>query len=206
MYKLYGDGVHDDTNAIQELIDSGVCEVCLPVPEKSYLISKPLELPSNFRLVLPRFAEIKLADGSNCYMLKNKTVTNRAERVRKIWDHVNEYDPDFECRNIEVCGGIWNFNNLNQLENPIFTKEYEKTGYAGFGFLFYNVKNLIIKSLTLKDPASFAVILDKVSYFTVEDIIFDYNYGNPKAFNMDGIHVNGNSHFGHIRNLKGTCY
>ena len=26
-YVLYGDGIHDDTDAIQELIDSGVCEV-----------------------------------------------------------------------------------------------------------------------------------------------------------------------------------
>ena len=58
--RLYGDGIHDDTAAIQELIDSGVCEVSLPAPEKFYLISKPLELPSNFRLVLPRFAEIRL--------------------------------------------------------------------------------------------------------------------------------------------------
>ncbi len=29
-YTLYGDGIHDDTAAIQELIDSGLCEVhCL---------------------------------------------------------------------------------------------------------------------------------------------------------------------------------
>ena len=47
MYTLYGDGIHDDTNAIQEMIDSGVCEVILPAPKKFYLISKPLELPSN---------------------------------------------------------------------------------------------------------------------------------------------------------------
>jgi hypothetical protein len=71
---LYGDGIHDDTLAIQEMIDSGKCEVSLPVPDKYYLISKPLELPSNFRLVLPRYAEIRLAKGSNCVMLKNKTL------------------------------------------------------------------------------------------------------------------------------------
>ena len=38
MFKLYGDGVHDDTNAIQEIIDSGICEVCLPAPKNiSYI-------------------------------------------------------------------------------------------------------------------------------------------------------------------------
>lgn len=33
-YELYGDGVHDDYPAIQEMIDSSVCEVSLPAPKK----------------------------------------------------------------------------------------------------------------------------------------------------------------------------
>ena len=72
-YTLYGDGINDDTAAIQELIDSGICEVSLPAPKVCYLIFKLLELPSNFRLILPRFSEMKLAKNSNCVMLKNKT-------------------------------------------------------------------------------------------------------------------------------------
>ena len=46
----------------------------LPAPKVRYLISKPLVIPSSFKLKLPRYAEIKLADGSNCYMLQNKAV------------------------------------------------------------------------------------------------------------------------------------
>ena len=48
-FTLYGDGIHDDTDAIQELIDSGVCEVSLPVPKKLYLISRPLEIRRNHK-------------------------------------------------------------------------------------------------------------------------------------------------------------
>lgn len=70
-YTLYGDGIHDDTAAIQERIDCGACEIALPVPEKHYLISKPLTIPSNFKLKLPRYAVIRLADGANCLMLQN---------------------------------------------------------------------------------------------------------------------------------------
>ena len=81
MFTLYGDGVHDDAPAIQEMIDSGVCEVVLPAPAKHYLISKPLELPSHFRLVLPRFAVIRLADGANCTMVQNKLVRDHAKRL-----------------------------------------------------------------------------------------------------------------------------
>ena len=39
-YILYGDGIHDDYPAIQEMIDSGVCEVSLPAPKQKYIITK----------------------------------------------------------------------------------------------------------------------------------------------------------------------
>lgn len=207
MYTLYGDGIHDDTLAIQELIDTTPVEVTLPVPKAHYLISKPLELPSCFRLCLPRYAEIKLADQSNCVMLKNKTVRDRQQRVeKKIWDYVNEYAPDAPCHDIEVVGGIWNCNNHGQNPNPIYTRIFEPAGYSGFGMLFYNVRNFRLSSLTIKDPVNFAVTLDTVSYFTVDNIVFDYNLGNPLPLNMDGIHLCGNCRFGRITNLQGTCY
>lgn len=206
MYKLYGDGIHDDYPAIQELIDSGKREISLPLPENFYLISKSLELPSNFKLVLPRFATIRLADNANCVMLKNKTVTRENYTLNNsIMDFYEIYADDYKCENIEVVGGIWDFNNKNQIPNPIQTL-HAPNGYNGFGMLFYNVSGLTIRSLTLKDPVNFAVTLDTVSYFTVDDIQFNYNYGNPTATNMDGIHLNGNCHWGKITNLKGACY
>ena len=219
LHKLYGDGIHDDTAAIQEMIDSGRSEVALPAPEKCYLISKPLELPSNFRLVLPRYAEIRLADGSNCLMAKNKWVADYdPDRLPKdlddlwggvckhLWYYVNEYSPDAITENIEICGGIWNCNNLNQLPNPERTEGFGPYGYTGEGMLFYGVKGLKLSSLTIKDPVHWGMSFDRVSYFTVEDIAFDYNLGNPNSLNMDGVHVNGNCHFGVIRNLKGATY
>lgn len=215
MYQLYGDGIHDDYPAIQEMIDSGVCEISLPAPKKYYLISQSLVLPSDFRLVLPRFAEIRLADGANQVMLRNRWVdipddgkVTRKGRDR-IWNFVNRISPASEhvCQNIEVIGGIWNFNNTNQRPNPLKTLDFgESEDYTGFGFQFFNVKNLKLFSMTLKDPITFAVTLDIVSYFTVEDITFDFNYGNPVALNMDGIHLDGHCHYGVIRNLKGACY
>ena len=84
---LWGDGLHDDTAAIQERIDEARHELRLPDPEAFYLISRPLELPSDFKLVLPRFAEVRLAPGSNCLMLKNRTVPDRKERVTDpLWE------------------------------------------------------------------------------------------------------------------------
>lgn len=215
-YRLYGDGIHDDTAAIQELIDSGVCEVSLPAPERFYLISKPLELPSHFRLVLPRFAEVRLADGSNCVMVRNKMVRKPGRRLpeeaygrtltQHIWGYVDDFDPDFLCEDIELCGGIWNCNNQNQLPNPEQGRDFSVREFYGCGMLFYHVKNFTFRNLTIKDPSQYGMAMDSVSYFTVENIEFDYNLGNPVPLNMDGIHLDGNCHYGTIRNLKGTCY
>ncbi len=216
MLKLYGDGIHDDTRAIQERIDSGLCEVTLPAPEKFYLISAPLELPSNFRLVLPRFAEVRLADNSNCVMVRNKMVRDHARRLpdwvytkeiqEHLWSYVDDYSPDAPCCNIELHGGIWNCNNQNQLPNPEQAKERPVREFYGCGMLFYNVKHFKIGSLTVKDPSQYGIAMDTVSYFTAEDITFDYNMGNPIPANMDGVHLDGNCHYGVIRNLQGNCY
>ena len=100
---LYGDGIHDDTLAIQQRIDSGLCELTLPAPENFYLISDTLVLPSNFRLVLPRYARIRLADGSNCFILRNRRPN---EEKTGFWNVSEPCPPEDFCHNIEICGGI----------------------------------------------------------------------------------------------------
>lgn len=242
MYTLYGDGIHDDAPAIQEMLDSGACEVALPAPKKHYLIQSTLWLPSNIRFVLPRFAEIKLADGANCAMIRNKGVYApgkhlpeeyylRAERRMKeriargdkmencsMEDahrhvycfnyYVDEMSPAEEDANvnIELCGGIWNCNNLGQEPNPQRENKYTAKDFTGKAMIFYNVRNLKITSLTVKDPTNYAICIDRAKYFTVSDIFFDFNYGNPVPVNMDGVHVDGNCHYGTIENLQGACY
>ena len=193
---LYGDGIHDDFEAIQEMLDSGSCLVSLPVPQKYYSISKTLKIHSNQQLVLPRYARIRMADGANCYMLTNA-------------------DPINGTHDFSVIGGIWDYNNLGQAPNPFLTVDPKnhhmpdprtEEFYIGFMFFFYNVKNFRIADITLKDPINFCITLDRASYFTVENLTFDFNRGNPGPLNMDGVHLNGNCHYGVIRNCKGTCY
>ena len=64
-YKLYGDGVHSDLPAIQEMLDSGMSLVYLPVPEKNYLIDGTIFINSNQELRLDRYTVIRLADNSS---------------------------------------------------------------------------------------------------------------------------------------------
>ena len=55
----------------------------------------------------------------------------------------------FQLPDFEIEGGIWNFNNLNQKENPIWTRKFYGGDYQGYGMFFYNVKNFRISNLTL---------------------------------------------------------
>ena len=192
MKKIYGDGINLDTEGIQELLDSGSPLVELPVPKKEYLIDKPLRLHSNQELKLPRYCRIKLAADSNCHMVIND-------------------DFDNGTQNITLTGGIWDYNNLEQDKNPQYVKIIEKAVPPRKGtdvtvMRFKNTKGLHINSLTVKDPVTYAIWIDMSSYFTVENIVFDFNLGNPRPANMDGVHVDGNSSYGTIRNIKGRCY
>jgi len=78
--------------------------------------------------------------------------------------------------------------------------------YTGIAITFFNVSNLKIANLTIKNPITYAVKMNNINNFTIEDITFDFNYGNEFAGNMDGIHLNGRCYFGVIRNIKGSCY
>lgn len=198
--KLYGDGVHDDTAAIQALLDTGRATVQLPPPEVKYLISRTLLMHSGQSLQLDRFTQVELMPQSNCVMLGNA-------------------DMEAGNENISVTGGIWNMNNMAQHPNPIhyplhqLPEGYTPTqGYPGYDFYtgvairFFHVKNLMIQDLTVKDPVTFAVQMARVEQVTVENLIFDFNHGNPFPGNMDGVHLDGDCRFVSIRNLKGPCY
>ena len=98
-HTLYGDGLHDDAPAIQELLDRRASCVTLPPPRSCYLIGTTLKLHSFQELKLDRWTVVKLAPKSNCPMLTND-------------------DHEAGSRNIAVTGGIWDADNLRQAPNP----------------------------------------------------------------------------------------
>ena len=201
-YKLYGNGINDDYPAIQELLDSRISEVYLPAPKKHYVISKTLKIHSGQTLRLGETTQIVLLPKSSCLMLTN------AEK---------------DAHDISIIGGIWDYDNINQAPNPAravpgfwhkthadgdFDKvvNYDTLGYLGCIMSFDHVERFSIHDLTLKNPVTFCLRMAYIKYFTVENIRFDQNLGNPTAENMDGIHIDGGCHYGSIKNVQGTCY
>jgi polygalacturonase len=182
---LVGDGVTDDTAAIQAILDAGRNSVYLPPPSKFYLISKPLRLHSNQTLKLDPNTAVRLADNAKQYMLVNDDFENGNE-------------------NIQVIGGIWDGNNLKQTcdyhDGIKGSVPFDPNRFLGCGMLFLNVNNLRIEKLTIKDTETYAMNLGNVKWFTVKDIVFDFNL---KKGNMDGVHLQGGCQFGWISNIKG---
>ena len=210
MFKIYGDGFHDDTDGIQQLLDSGKSEIVLDAPEKCYLISRTLKIHGGQTLRIAPTTVIKLAPDSNTAMLEDDSFSTYKE-------------------NITIDGGIWDMNNTEQEPNPWYfpgkdgKTAYDRLGmvkgkdsfarftefpdvYTGKCMLFCRVKNLTIKNLTLRNPVTYGIGLGFVEDFTVSDITFDYKLCNPKYWNMDGVHVEGGCKNGVIRNLKGACH
>lgn len=218
MFTLFGNGISDDTLAIQELLDSGASEVHLPAPKSCYLISKTLKIHSNQTLRMAPATRIRLADGSNCCMIENDDFA--------VW-----------ADNVCIDGGIWDFNNVGQEPNPYHfagkdgKKFYDRLGktdeyvndfdfrekvfhtytqfpdiYTGFAMRFCRVRGLTVKNITLRNPVTYGMQLGYVEDFTIRDIRFDYTLCNPKFWNMDGVHVEGNCKNGYICNLKGAVH
>ena len=204
---LYGDGIHDDLPAIQEMLE-GRSYVYLPPPEKNYLIGKAIRLNSGQELKLDRFSKIVLAGRADSTMLENK----------------NKETGD---KNIRVSGGIWDMNHKNQRPNPAHYADKEKgelllrewisrqsgSGrkepipiYSGFCMMFFNVSGLALSDMTIENPVTYGIDVAFSENFTIENICFDYFEGSPKLWNMDGIHIEGGCKNGCIRNLSGTCH
>jgi len=184
---LYKDGIHDDTQAIQELLDN--CGRII-LDAGTYLISKPLIIHSNTQLLLAPNAVMKLADGANCAIILNDAFPGTDGKYNE---------------NITISGGIWDGNNVNQVRRTVAERfaltHFEIDFYYGIFMRFIGIKNLKISDLTIKDPESYAMQICAAEHFTVDNIRFDYNLLRP---NMDGVHVDGPARFGTISNIKGT--
>ena len=195
---LAGDGVHDDTAAIQARLDSGAACVYLPPPKDHYVISRTLKIGSEQELRLDRFTRIRLAPQSNCPMLENRTY--RAGTGTNVF--------------VAVTGGIWDMDNQNQrgnfMQDPELAKsaptKFDPDFFFGMSMRFCHVERLTVRGVTVRNPVNYGIEFGHVSYVTADDVTFDYRQGNPTLLNMDGLHFDGFCHHLRITNLRGTCY
>ncbi len=170
----------DHTQYLQDLLNQGGNVV---IPAGEYHISNPLYVGDNTHVICDAGTVLKLSDNANCPILVNRIGAGKTY-----------------TKNVCIEGGIWDGNNLGQQRDKY--PEKSPRG-ADFGQLmaFTAIKDLTIRSLTIKDPNSFGIQLTDTERFTVSDILFDCNKG---TLNQDGLHVNGWAKDGYVHNLKGN--
>lgn len=185
---LYGDGIHDDTLALQELLDKrGIVTVDTP---GTYLISKTLIIHSDTRLILSPGAKLLAAPLSRCALIEN--------------EHFAGGGRD---ENIEIVGGIWDGNcdemgmdasyeSEHRLDHP-----YDPKIFKGKLIRFARIDRIVLSRMTVRNPAGYGIQIADVYGFVVRDLFFDYNWHFGCT---DGVHINGPAYDGVIENLAGT--
>ena len=162
--RLYGDGTHDDTAAIQAMLDQ--CGT-VRIPDGRYLISKPLIIHSNTHFLLSSHATLRLADGANCSLLDNDGLYTDQTNV-----------------NITIEGGIWDGNHMAQERQKIPNethaadhnedKECDKQVYISNIYLVLMMRLVHTKGLQLKNLSPEGGLL------AVEGVIHAFIYGQNR--------------------------
>ena len=180
----------DATEMIQRELDSG--KQTVELKEAFYLLSGTLKIHSGQTLIAGKDTHIQLAPNCSCPLIANA---------------------GNDDRDITIEGGIWDYDNTSQAPNHwlgtdrIWTAEaYDENAPHGWVMKFRFVRNLVLKNMIIRNPASFSAVLSDIDGFLVENIHFEQTTWNPLPLCMDGIHVNGNCHHGIIRNLTGKTF
>lgn len=185
---LYGDGVHDDTLALQKLLDRrGIVRLENP---GTYLVSKTLRIHSDTRLELSPGAHLIAAPNSRCALMENEHFAGGGRE-----------------KNVEIIGGIWDGNcdnmgldgvneAMTRLDHP-----YSPERFKGKLIRFAHIDNIALEKMTVRNPVSYGIQIADTRGFVVRDICFDYNWHFGTT---DGVHINGPAYDGVIENLYGT--
>lgn len=160
-YGAIGDGVNDDTQAIQKCLNEN---------------NNVLFNDGVFNIT------------SNLNIKSNQNILGLNGVLRSYTDNV-----------IGLHGE--NVNNVT-IDGLTFRCLEDGTGGLFNAIKIFNASNITLKNLDISTK-QFGIFIHDIKNFTIENILF--NQVRTTSFsNKDGVHINGNSHFGDIRNIKGT--
>ena len=175
-----GDGVADDSPAIQRALDSGSSVV--EIPEGNYRIVTMLKVPS--------FTRIEAS--------KNARIFSCGDTPKKQGDFLlTNSDHEHGNTQISICGGIWDGNNTGKYntKNPdIFAPD----AWSGTVLNFFNVTNLVLENLVIANSVVYYSRFGKIDNFVIRNIGF---LSDSPGFNQDGLHFSGYCRNGLVENV-----
>lgn len=174
-----GDGITDDTAALQAALDSGAGT--LYIPTGLYRVTTTLRIRSNTQLHAEATARIFLSG-------------ERKHRGDFLLTNANHEAGD---SNIEICGGVW--DGGNRLPENAKPDIFDENGYSGTVLHFFNIKGLTLKQLVVANSVTYNIRMAKISHFIIEDIGF---LSDVPGWNQDGLHFGGDIHHGQVRRIR----
>ena len=178
-----GDGVTDDSAAIQSVLDSKARPLDVWIPDGDYRIVKTLKVSSDTTIRAAAHARLFLC---------GETPHKRGDFLLDNADH------EQGNANITIEGGIWDGNNqgrLNKKESDIFKPD----AWSGTTMNFRNVRKLKLRDMTLANSVTYNIRMCQLYDFEIRDIRF---FSERKAYNQDGLHFNGFVFNGVVENIR----
>ena len=172
------------------------------VPELPFPIylDRPIVMASGKRLTVHPKTAIRMMDGCGGCMVRNEHV---------IDGRFGPFPAEYEDHDILVEGGIWEqakYGYSPADDHPAM-RSFATQRYDGVVpdnarnvllgvFLFSNVKNFTVRGIVVRECEFYGVLVAGGSHFILENIVFQNHF-------KDGLHINGPSSYGYIRNISG---
>ena len=180
-YGAVGDGIADDSAAIQAVLDGGRKEVFIPAG--TYRIVRTLKVHSFTTIVADPDARLfvcgETAHGAGDFLLTNA-------------------DHDFGNAAIHISGGIWDGNKSGRtnFKDPDL---FNLSACTGTTLNFRNVRDLKLADLTVANSVVYFIRMCMLEGFEIRDIRFE---SDPIENNQDGLHFNGWVKNGVVENIR----
>ena len=143
---------------------------------------------------------VRMMDGCGGCMVRNEHVVD---------GRFGPFPTEYEDHDILVEGGIWEqakYGYSSADDHPAMrsfaTQRYDGVAPANARnvllgvFLFSNAKNFTVRDVVVRECEFYGVLVAGGSHFILENIVFQNHY-------KDGLHINGPSSYGYIRNISG---
>ena len=174
--KLFADGIHDDTAALQELLD---CKGEVRLAPGDYRLTSALVLRSDTHI---------LADGARLFLDPAARAADRGFLLTTV--------PGHAVRNFSIDGGIWDAGYSE--DNFRVTDLFDPAQPSGIALNFISAGRFTLRNMTVRNAGTYFMRFGKAHDFRIENITLE---GDGELTADDGLHFGGGTRNGTVKGI-----